>query len=575
MTVSINGTLLPATISADGTSWSLALSAADLKALPDGEWTIGVTVKDAVGNTATDSSLLTVAINNVPAPTISAPFFDSLLNIAEAGVDQVLRGSTGVLGAGQKVMVSIDNAAAVAATVNANGSWSLDLSSDFLKGLANGEHTIVVVATDVYGNTAQVGDTFDSLLTAPLPTITIPFGDGLGISEAAGVVTITGKTGITPVAGQDQNVTLKVDVNGVVYNGTVDANGDWTVTLPAGALNGLSNTTHQIIVTVTDAAGNVGTTTGNFDAYLTLPQPTLQVPFENGYLNEDVLLDETILSGTTGAVGAGQIVTVTFGNLTALPAVVNPDGTWSLTLSPSELADIQGQLGQNQHGIIITVTDPGGNTNTLNETFIIDTLPPLIDELVFAGDNTLTYAESLSTQTLTGTSGINDVGSTVTLTIGTQSLYGVIGADGKWSINVNPAALQALIAAGGAYSVDITDAAGNFDIVSGTVNLNVNPTGDALVTLAPVNGDGIINASDPLTTTLSGALINVPLTVGGSITITVGATWWRPSRSAIRARTIISAADRWKMRCLAPGHSRWWSPSRRIPAALSRPPAPF
>lgn len=57
---------------------------------------------------------------------------------------------------------------------------------------------------------------------------------------------------------------------------------------------------------------------------------------------------------------------------------------------------------QGPHTLQVSVTDPGGNTNTLTEGFIIDTAAPVINGLTFAGDNVLNYVESLNTQTLTG-----------------------------------------------------------------------------------------------------------------------------------------------------------------------------
>ncbi|WP_455816457.1 Ig-like domain-containing protein [Pseudomonas cerasi] len=518
--VNVNGTPVEAIINGDGT-WSLPFSGGVLETLPDGTWPISVTVTDGVGNTGqAPGTSLTVAINNVPAPTMTTPFLDGFLNIAESGVDQVLRGSTHLIGAGQAVTVSIDGGTPINATVTVNGSWSLDLSASVLSGLGNGEHTITVVATDAYGNSAQVGAGFEALLTLTLPTITNPFGTGLGIAEAAAAITLTGTTGIPVVSGQDQNVTLKVDVNGMIYNATVVGN-TWSVDLPAGALSGLSNTTHQIIITVIDAAGNPASESLDFNAYLTVPQPTIAVPFDNGYLNVDALAG-TVLTGTTGAVGLGQTVSITFGNLAAIPAtVVNADGSWTLTLSAAESALIAA-LPADQQTALVTVTDPGGNTNTLSEGFIVDITPPTITSLIFAGDNVLNYVESLNTQTLTGVSSPGDAGATVTLNIGNQTLSGMVGENGTWTINVGLTDLVALVAEGGNYSVSITDVAGNTSSVNGTVGLNLSPTLDSYITLAAVSGDNIINVADGPTTVISGTLNNVPLTVGGQITITVG-----------------------------------------------------
>lgn len=181
--------------------------------------------------------------------------------------------------------------------------------------------------------------------------------------------------------------------------------------------------------------------------------------------------------------------------------------------------------------------------------------------------------ESLNTQTLTGTSGVNDAGATVTLTIGTRILTGVVGADGKWTINVGAEALTELIAVNGNYSVAITDAAGNTTTLNETV-LNINPTQDAFITLVPVNGDNIVNAPDPVTTMLSGALNNVPLTVSGVITITVGGVEVATIPvDALRANNNFSS-EPLQTRCLERVRKPWFSPLPRMVGPAFLPPAP-
>jgi len=517
VTVNVNGALLPATISADGTSWSLPLSAEVLQALPDGNWPISVTITDAVGNSSSANTSLVVAVHDIPAVTLVTPFVDGLLSIAEAGVAQLLSGSTGVTGAGQSVLVSINGGTAIAATVNANGDWSLNLTPDQLAGFGNGTKTVVVTATDSYGNESVLNGSYTAVLTAPVPTITNPFAnDALGITQANGAITITGNTGVT---GANQGVVLKVDVNGISYTGTVNSDGSWSVALPAGALSGLANGEHNLSVTVTDAAGNSASQTLGFDAYLTLPLPTVGVAFGDGYLNLNELTNGGTLTGTTGAVGAGQTVSVTLNGQTHA-ATVGTNGNWTLALTNAELSGI----GQGSQNLSVTVTDPAGNSNTISEGFIVDTVAPAISGLTFAGDNTLSYLESLTTQTLTGTINAADVGSTVTLTIGSQTLTGTVQANGSWSVNVSVAALAELATNLGAYSVSITDAAGNTATANGSVILDLTVPLTPSITLNPVTGDNIINTADGATTTLSGALQNATPGVGGTITITVNGT---------------------------------------------------
>lgn len=510
VTVNINGALLAATINGDGT-WSLALSAAQLNALPDGNWPITVTVTDAVGNTSSDTTSLIVAIHDVPAVTIATPFVDGLLSIAEAAAAQVISGSTNVTGAGQSVMVSIDGGTAVAATVNANGDWTLNLSAGQLSGLAGGNHSITVVAEDRFGNESTSTSNFDALLTLPVPTIANPFGSGLGIDEAAGALIISGTTGIE---GANQGVQLRVDVNGIIYNGTVDENGNWTVNLPAGALSGLSNGAHEINVIVTDAAGNSASSELDFNAYLTAPLPTLAPLFGDGFLNLAELTDGGTLSGTTGLTGAGQDVKVTI-NGNTLTATVGNDGKWTLNVPAADLAAI----GEGEKNLSVTVTDLGGNTATVGGTFVVDTVGPVINFGTFAGDGTLTYLESLTTQTLSGTTSGAAVGATVTVTIGSSVLTGLVQADGSWSVNVTPAAMSQLTGTTGTLSVAIPDAAGNVTTSELTVGLDLTVPADPLVTLNPIGGDNIINGDDG-TITLTGRYDNIGVT-GGTITVVI------------------------------------------------------
>ncbi|MFK8258130.1 Ig-like domain-containing protein [Erwinia sp. AnSW2-5] len=520
--VNVNGTPIEATINGDGT-WSLPLSGSVLATLPDGNWPISVTVTDGVGNTGqAPGTSLTVAINNVPAPTITTPFVDGLLNLAEASesVGQVLRGSTHLTGGGQTVTVSIDGGTPVNATVTADGNWSLDLTSQQLLDLGSGLHTISVTASDVYGNESTVGGSYTAALTLPVPVFETHFtNDALGITALNGALTLEGSTGVT---GANQGVVLKVDVNGISYTGTVDTNGHWVVELPAGALSSLSTGPHDISVTVTDAAGNTSTETLNFTAYATLPQPSVGLAFVDGYLNASELTNGGTLSGSTGIMSAGQSVSIDINGQT-IPVTVALNGSWSITLGTAVLTG----LSDASHEFTVTVTDPGGNIASITESFIVDTTVPTITDLVFAGNDSLNYLESLTTQTLTGKVNAADAGSTVTLTIGTgpnaQVLTGSVLADGTFSVNVSVSALTALVTAGGAYSVSITDAAGNQSGVSGSVGIDLTPPLTPSVTLNPVTGDNIINIADGASVTLTGLLHNATLGAG-TLTITVGGT---------------------------------------------------
>ncbi|WP_338152918.1 Ig-like domain-containing protein [Chimaeribacter coloradensis] len=509
--VNVNGTLYPADVNPDTGDWSLTLSPALLTTLPDGAWPGSVTVTDAVGNTSTLGGDLFIAINNLPVASLNAPFGDAQLNIAEAAAGQTLSGKTGLNGDGQTVTVSIDGGAPIAATVSANGDWTLDLTPAQLQALSDGTHTLLVTASDFADNTSTTSLDFVASLTPLDPVIDTPFGDGvLNIAEAAGVVTITGNTG---EVGVGQGAQLTLDLDGISYIGTVDAQGNWTVTLPAGALSGLPSGPHELDVTLIDQAGNIATDVLAFTAVLTAPQPTFSVASGEGVINAAAVASGIVMSGTTGATGAGQTATVTLGG-TPYTATVAEDGTWTLPLSSAQL----GLLGQGNQPLILDVTDSAGNPARLSDSVLIDTTVPAVDGLVFSAGDTLDYVESFTTQTLSGTTTNAEAGDVITVTIGEATQTGIVAADGSWSVNLTPALLAGLEDAG-AIGVTITDLAGNTSGTTLPVAVDLTPPAAPDIAVVALGGDNIINATDAATLALTGRFFRLATGSVGTVTV--------------------------------------------------------
>jgi hypothetical protein len=510
--VNLNGTLYAADVDPTTGDWSLTLSPALLTTLPDGVWPGSVTVTDAVGNTSTQSGEVIVAINSVPAASLNVPFGDTQLNIAEAAAGQSLSGKTGLNGDGQTVTVAIDGGTPLTATVTTNGDWTLDLTPAQLQALSDGGHTLLVTATDFAGNISTTSLGFVASLTALDPVVDTPFTDGvLNIAEAAGVVTITGNTG---EVGVGQGAQLTLDLAGISYPGTVDAQGNWTVTLPAGALSNLPDGQHELDITLVDQAGNIATDVLAFTAALTAPLPAFAVASGEGVINAAAVANGIVMSGTTGATGAGQIAVVTLGG-TPYTATVAADGSWTLPLSSAEL----GALGQGDQPLILQVTDSAGNTATLTDSVRVDTTVPAIESLVFSAGDTLDYVESFTTQTLSGTTSSAEVGDIITVTIGDGTQSGVVDADGNWSVNLTPALLEGLGEAG-AIGVAITDLAGNTSSTSLPVAVDLTPPAAPAVAVVALGGDNIISASDAQTLFLTGRFFRLASGSAGTVTVT-------------------------------------------------------
>ncbi|WP_168195811.1 Ig-like domain-containing protein [Nissabacter sp. SGAir0207] len=516
VTVNINGTLYTADVDTGTGAWRLGLPAEVLTALPDGQWPGTVTVTDGAGNSTTIGGSITVAINSLPQATLNAPFGDLLLNNAEATAGQTLTGGTGLANPDGTVTVtvSIDGGAPIAADVDVNGFWSLDLAPELLLALADGPHTLSVTASDFAGNNnTSTPLTFVASLSGPVPEIDTPFGDGLlSINEAAGPLTLTGNTG-EPAPGESVQLTL--DLNGVTYTGTVADNGDWTVTLPAGALRNLPDGQHELEVTITDQAGNTATETATFTSDQTAPQPAFSVASGTGILDNAAVANGATFTGTTGEIGAGQSVVLTLGTQT-YTATVDENGNWSVPFAAGELASV----AQGNQPLILTATDAAGNSATINDVIFVDTIVPTITVTAFSAGDTLDYLESFDTQTLTGTTANAEQGDTVTVSIGNLSTTGVLAADGSWSVNLTPAQLAGLEAAGGVINVSITDLAGNVGNTSLTVAVDLTPPPDPLLIVGAVGGDNIINGGDT-TLPVTGSFANLPPDSTGTITLTL------------------------------------------------------
>lgn len=107
---------------ADGLgNWSTTIPSADLLALANGELDIGVTVKDAYGNTTSEIIEATVDVQ-ATVLTLDTPFADGLLNGAEATVAQVISGTVANLPAGASLVVSVGTLTNILAELDGQGA---------------------------------------------------------------------------------------------------------------------------------------------------------------------------------------------------------------------------------------------------------------------------------------------------------------------------------------------------------------------------------------------------------------------------------------------------------------------
>ena len=239
----------------------------------------GGTLKDAAGNVATLTHVL-VADNatfmvDTTAPTlaITSPISTGYINDAEDELTLAVAGTSA--GADGQIVTLTVGAKSYPATVGVGGAWSVNVTAEDLKALAQGSVSLTATVSDAAGNAATqaaTGFVYDKL--APTLAITSPISGGyLNGAEDEATLTVAG----TSAGAEDQILTL--NVGGKDYTATVGTDGAWSVDVTAEDLKALAQGSVSLTANVSDAAGNAATQATASYVYDTVaPTVTMDVP---------------------------------------------------------------------------------------------------------------------------------------------------------------------------------------------------------------------------------------------------------------------------------------------------------
>ena len=476
LTVTLNGKTYSAEVGANG-AWSVKVPAADAQALGDGTWTVNVSGKDAAGNTVTGSQTIGV---DTAAPAISVDTIaqDNIINAAEHNQPLTLTGKTDAE-AGQIVTVTL-NGKNRTATVGSDGTWSVTLSASEVQAMANGEHTLTANVSDKAGNGASTTADFTVDTAAPVVTINTVAGDDiLNTSEQGQAQIISGQAN-----GAAAGDVVTVTVGGKTFTGVVQADGSWSVGVPASVIGALGEGSHSISVSVTDAAGNTGSATHGITLSGNPPEFTLDPISQDNVLNALEAMQPLSLSGTSNLPN-GSAVTVTLNNVNYQATVEN--GSWSVQVPVSDVLDLANTL----YTVSVSGTDSVGNSGSAEANLLVDTALPQVILNTFAGDNLVNNAEAAVDQTLSGRVTGAAAGDTVSVTVGGKSYTATVGSDLKWSVTIPSADLQAFGDGELTFSASVTNAHGNTGTGERDININAELPGLRVNT---ISGDDVINA---------------------------------------------------------------------------------
>ncbi len=418
---------------------------------------------------------------------------------AAAPNDLVLRESDGTLwhariGTGAPRFTTLADLDDLLAAGGDGGGSSLAVPAMLLGGLAAAGAVAAVAGGG--GGDDDRGDDDDDVGGPPDP------GNGSGNTapdrDAPAAPTAAVRGDGVQVSGRGEPGT-SVDVrNGagiVVGSGVVGPDGTYAVTLEPPQTNG-----EPLVVTLTDAAGNVSAGTPAIAPDITAPD------------TPDAAIDPTGAT-VTGRGEAGATVTIRDGSGAVIgTAVVAADGTYTATLSPAQA---------NGGSLSVVQADAAGNVSPAGTLAAPDITAP---------------GAPIAAIDATGVavSGRGEAGATVTIRDGSGAVIGtvVVAADGTYTATLSPAQAN-----GGSLSVVQADAAGNVSpavtLAAPDVTAPVAPSaaidatgvavtgrGEAGATVTIRDGSGavigtaVVAADGTYTATLSPAQAN-----GGSLSV--------------------------------------------------------
>lgn len=244
-----------------------------------------------------------------------------------------------------------------------DGKFTIELGTP----LTNGEK-ITAIATDPSGNASQGGQVTAPDLTAP---------------DAPEIVTVTDSVGTEagPLSNGQRTDDARPTFSGISEAGTVitfydngkpigtvtaDASGKWSFT-PA---TNLSEGSHSITTTATDAAGNISPPSTAVTFVVDTVAPG--APAITGITDDVAPNTGTLGSGSTtndprpqltGTAEAGSTITIYDNGVAIGTTVVGSNGSWSFTPSVN--------LSEGSHQLTVRATDVAGNTGPASPAFTV------------------------------------------------------------------------------------------------------------------------------------------------------------------------------------------------------------
>jgi outer membrane protein OmpA-like peptidoglycan-associated protein len=389
----------------DGGDWAACTSPDALTGLADGDHTLRVRATDAAGNVESSPAVVNWTVDTTAPSTTVGDHPASLTQATAASIE----------------FSSADSGATFECKLD-GGDWAACTSAHALTGLADGDHTLRVRATDAAGNVesspAVVNWTVDT--TAPSTTV----GDHPASLTQATAASIE-------FSSADSTATFECKLDG----------GDWAACTSPDALTGLADGDHTLRIRATDAAGNVEASPAVVHWTVDTTAPSTTVGDHPASLVRTASASVEFTSADSGATFECKL----------------DSGDWAACTSPDALTG----LADGDHTLRIRATDAAGNVESSPAVvhWTVDTVAPSTT----VGDHpaSLTQATAASIE-------FSSADPTATFECKLDS--------GDWAACTSPHALTGLADGDHTLRVRATDAAGNVEASPAVVHWTVDTT---------------------------------------------------------------------------------------------------
>jgi hypothetical protein len=369
------------TVNADGT-WSYATPE-----YGENTYVFHVSVTDEYGTTHeenADKSVVVIdhTVGNILIDGVS----DGFINSTEATTTGIhITGRTQYMQEGDRVVVSIGSIEAEG-RLAADGTYDIFFAPNQLSQLSNGKQYVInATVYDAAGNSDETmaNITVDVVATIALDDIS---GGYINAQEKNEALTIAGfANGLT-----GEEVTITNGHSGATYTATVQADGRFSVTVPAADVQSLPASGNvSFTARASDEAGNIATAAKVVTIDVTAGSISIH-EISDGTVTSAEHNSPLTITGTTSGVDVGTVMTLEYklqGTNSGLSktATVQADGTWSVTFTADQAKDLYQNNGTGTYIATVSATDNAGNTTGDSEDVTVQAFDPNFVTITRAG----------------------------------------------------------------------------------------------------------------------------------------------------------------------------------------------